>query len=55
VLLATIDLWDADRLGYSEASSWDVTQKVLMNMDFIQQSIDLSLAFTDEFVPDEGD
>lgn len=54
VLLATIDLWDADRLGYSEASSWDVTQQVLIDMEFLKQPIDLSLAFTDEFVPAEG-
>lgn len=54
VLLATIDLWDADRLGYSEASSWDVTQRVLIDMEFLKEPIDLSLAFTDEFVPAEG-
>lgn len=54
VLMSSIELWDADRLGFSEASSWDVTQKVLLNMDFIQQPIDLSLAFTNEFVPPKG-
>jgi NitT/TauT family transport system substrate-binding protein len=54
VLLATIDLWDADRLGFSEAISWDVTQQVLIDMEFLKQPIDLSLTFTDEFVPVEG-
>ncbi|MBL8155245.1 MAG: ABC transporter substrate-binding protein [Anaerolineae bacterium] len=54
VLLATIDLWDANRLGYSEASSWDVTQGVLIDMEFLKEPIDLSLAFTNEFVPAEG-
>lgn len=54
VLLATIDLWDADRLGYSEANSWDVTQQVLIDAGFLEQPIDLNQAFTNEFVPAEG-
>jgi NitT/TauT family transport system substrate-binding protein len=51
VLLNTIELWDADQLGYSDAASWDVTEKVLMDMKFIPAAIDLSKAFSDDFLP----
>ncbi len=51
VLLASIDLWDADQLGLSDAASWEITQEVLTAMDFLDQAIDLSQAFTNEFLP----
>ncbi len=51
VLLNTIDLWDADQLGYSEITSWEVTQETLLTMGFIEESIDLSTAYTNDFVP----
>lgn len=52
VLLNTIDLWDADHLGITELSSWEVTQKTLEMMGFVKDPIDLQAAFTNEFVPD---
>lgn len=51
VLLNTIDLWDADQPGYSDPASWDVTQQVLLDMKFTPAAIDLSQAFTNEFLP----
>jgi NitT/TauT family transport system substrate-binding protein len=53
VLLNTIDLWDADRLGYSDLSSWEVTQRTLQAMDFVSKPIDLQAAFTNDFLPAE--
>ncbi len=51
VLLNTIDLWEADQLGYSDLFSWEVTQEVLTQMQFVDTPIDLSLAFTNDFLP----
>ena len=51
VLLNTIDLWDADQLGYSALYSWEVTQEILKTMGFISAPIDLEPAFTNDFLP----
>jgi putative riboflavin transport system substrate-binding protein len=54
VLLNTIDLWDTDQLGYTDPASWDTTQQTLVNMGFVQTPIDLSKAFTNNFLPANG-
>ena len=54
VLLNSIDLWDADRLGLSDKVSWDVTQKVLTDMKFVTTPIDVERAFTNVFLPPES-
>jgi NitT/TauT family transport system substrate-binding protein len=51
VLMASIDLWDADRLGYSDPASWQVTNDVLTRMGLLKSPVDLAAAFTDEFLP----
>ena len=51
VLLATIDLWDADVLGLSEPSSWEAMQDALLTMGFIDASITLEDAYTNDFLP----
>jgi NitT/TauT family transport system substrate-binding protein len=51
VLLNTVDLWDADRLGYSELASWEITQKTLQTMKFLSAPIDLKAAFSNAFLP----
>ncbi len=51
VLLNTIDLWDADVLGITELSSWEVTQETLTTIGFVAEPIDLQAAFTNHFVP----
>lgn len=50
VLLNTIDLWDADQLGFSALFSWEVTQEILKTMEFVTTPIDLTLAFTNDFL-----
>ncbi len=54
VLLNTIDLWDADRLGLADKASWEATQQVLVNMKFVTTPIDVETAFTNDFLPPES-
>lgn len=51
VLLATIPLWDADRLGWTDPDSWLVTQDVLLMMQALDGEIDLEAAYSNDFVP----
>jgi NitT/TauT family transport system substrate-binding protein len=51
VLLNTIELWDAEALGYADAQSWEMTQDVLMDMGFVSTAIDVNTAFTNQFLP----
>lgn len=51
VLGTSILQWKADRLGYSEPQAWENMQTVLLEMGLIQEEMDLSKAFTNEFVP----
>jgi hypothetical protein len=52
VLLNTIELWDADRMGMADADSWTQTQDVLLTMGYIPDAIDTSAAFTNAFLPE---
>ncbi|MGQ9888705.1 MAG: ABC transporter substrate-binding protein [Aggregatilineales bacterium] len=55
VLLETIKLWDAERLGGMELSAWEITQETLLTMpaDIVAMPgpIDLSAVFTEAFLP----
>jgi NitT/TauT family transport system substrate-binding protein len=51
VLATTIELWKAERPGYSDPQSWDNMQSVLLDMGLLTQPQDLSKAFTNQFVP----
>lgn len=51
VLDRSIDLWDADRPGYSDAESWQITEDTLLKMGTISSPIVLEDAFTNDFVP----
>ncbi|KXK25282.1 MAG: NMT1/THI5-like domain-containing protein [Chloroflexi bacterium OLB15] len=51
VLLATIDLWDADQIGISDPAAWQATQDVVIQMGFMTAPIDTAEAFTNDFVP----
>lgn len=55
VLLSTIDLWDAEQSGVSEAESWQTTQAVLLSMGFLEAETDLDGTFTNEFLPEAGE
>ncbi len=51
VLLATITLWRADRLGLADEVSWSATQDILIQMGFVQDAVDVTAAFTNDFLP----
>ncbi len=51
VLETSIDLWKADELGHSDAAAWENMQTVLLDMGLLTEPLDLSKAFTNEFLP----
>jgi NitT/TauT family transport system substrate-binding protein len=51
VLETSIEQWKADRLGYSDPQSWENMQNILLEMGLITEEMDLSKAFTNEFIP----
>jgi NitT/TauT family transport system substrate-binding protein len=50
VLAASIEFWKAERLGYSDPQAWQNTQQVLLDMDFLTETMDLSKAFSNDFL-----
>jgi NitT/TauT family transport system substrate-binding protein len=51
VLATSIEEWKTTRLGYSDPKSWENMQTVLLDMGMISQNMDLSKAYTNEFIP----
>jgi len=51
VLATSIQLWRADRLGYSDPKAWQNMQSVLLDMGLLTKPQDLSKAFTNQFLP----
>lgn len=51
VLATSIDLWKADRPGESKPAAWENMQAVLLDMGLLTGALDLSKAFTNEFIP----
>ncbi len=51
VLAASIEMWKADRLGLSDPQGWENTQATLLDMGLLTAPLDLSQAYTNEFVP----
>ena len=51
VLLNSIDLWDAEILGYSELGSWESMLATLELLEFLDGSeLDLTASFTNQFI-----
>jgi NitT/TauT family transport system substrate-binding protein len=50
-LATSIALWKAGRLGYSEPKAWDGMQTVLLDMGLLTKSLDLSKAYSNNFIP----
>lgn len=51
VLAISIEQWKAERLGYSDPQAWDNMRNVLLEMGLVTEELDLSKAFTNEFIP----
>lgn len=50
VLAASITYWTAETLGFSDPQAWENMQAVLLEMDLLTESVDLSKAFTNDFI-----
>jgi len=51
VLEASLELWDAETLGYTEAASWDRTQEILLAMGLLDAPVaNLDAAYNNDFI-----
>jgi len=46
-----IELWKADRLGFSQPNAWESMQSVLLDMGLLTKPLDLTKAFSNAFLP----
>jgi len=51
VLMRSVDLWKAERLGFSDAQAWQNMQDTLLKMGLLEETLDINQTFTNEFVP----
>jgi NitT/TauT family transport system substrate-binding protein len=51
VLNTSIEFWGAEKIGFSDAQAWENMNELLVKMELIPAPIDLSKAFTNEFLP----
>lgn len=51
VLKTSIEFWQAERIGYSDPQAWENMNDLLVKMKVIPAPLDLSKAFTNEFLP----
>jgi len=51
VLATSIQLWQAPVIGVSDPAAWENMQKVLLDMGLYSNALDLSKAFTNDFLP----
>lgn len=56
VLLATIHLWDAEILGYTDLASWETMRDTLVSMNILDDAqAKLEAAFTNRFIQGQGE
>ncbi len=50
VLATSIEFWKANELGYTDPAAWQNTENVLLDMGFLTKPLDVTKAFTNEFL-----
>ena len=51
VLEASLEMWNAETLGYTEAATWDRTQEILLEMGLLDEPIEnLDAAYSNDFI-----
>jgi len=51
VLQATLAMWKTDHVGYAKAEAWEMMQATLLEAKLLTAPLDLSKAYTNDFVP----
>ena len=51
ILMASIDLWKEDRLGFSQESAWVNMENILKTTGLIKTDLDVNQAYTNQFLP----
>jgi len=51
ILLATMEFWKSEQPGISQPQTWENMQKVLLDMGWLAEPLDLDQAYTNRFVP----
>jgi NitT/TauT family transport system substrate-binding protein len=50
IMFASMDFWRASVLGHTDPLAWENMQRVLLDMSLITQPLDLSKAYTNQFI-----
>jgi NitT/TauT family transport system substrate-binding protein len=51
ILLNTIEMWDADRIGYSDLISWENMQETLQLLGQLTEPVDPATLFSNDYLP----
>jgi NitT/TauT family transport system substrate-binding protein len=51
VLAASIEIWKADRPGFSDPQAWQNMHDLLLQIDLLAAPLDLGAAFSNSFLP----
>ncbi len=51
VLKASIEFWKSDKPGATQPAAWENMQNLLLDMNLLEKSIDLTKAYTNDYLP----